>query len=39
MAGFGLALRAFVGVALIVTGLPAFVVLNFRGRTGGRPPS
>ena len=29
MAAFGLALLAFVGVALIVTGLPAFLVLIF----------
>src|SRR5215510_4293620 len=35
MAGFGLALLAFVGMALILTGLPAFVVLIFAAVPGG----
>src|SRR5262245_3838825 len=35
MAGFGLALLAFVGVALILTGLPAFMVLIFAAVLGG----
>ena len=35
MAGFGLALLACVGVALILTGLPAYVALIFAGRAPG----